>query len=42
MKARIILMASALGLLSLAGCATSLDSGAEKVQIVTATQKERS
>ncbi|MCS3467922.1 hypothetical protein M2401_001647 [Pseudomonas sp. JUb42] len=41
MKARITLMASALGLLSLTGCATSLDSGAEKVQIVTATQKER-
>ncbi|MEO5795554.1 MAG: hypothetical protein ABIP34_11680 [Rhodoferax sp.] len=28
-------------LVSLAGCATSLDTGAEKVQVVTAAQKER-
>ena len=30
-----------LSLLSLAGCATSLETGAEKVQVVTAAQKER-
>jgi hypothetical protein len=30
-----------MALFSLAGCATSLESGAEKVQIVTATQKKR-
>ncbi|WP_413790917.1 MULTISPECIES: hypothetical protein [unclassified Pseudomonas] len=41
MKARITLIASALALLSLTGCATPLESGAEKVQIVTASQKER-
>lgn len=41
MKARITLVASALTLLSLTGCATSLESGAETVQIVTASQKER-
>ena len=36
---RAICIASALALV---GCATSLESGAEKVQIVTAAQKERS
>lgn len=30
-----------LGILFIAGCATSLDFGAEKVQVVTANQKER-
>ncbi len=30
-----------LGVFWLAGCATSLESGAEKVQVVTAGQKER-
>ena len=30
-----------LSILCISGCATSLDSGAEKVQVVTASQKER-
>lgn len=41
MNTRITLVVSALTLLSLTGCATPLESGAEKVQIVTASQKER-
>lgn len=41
MNTRITLVVSALTLWSLTGCATPLESGAEKVQIVTASQKER-